>query len=150
MEVNASEALLKQQSRDGVELGPRLAYAGRTRLSLVTVKVAVSQSRHMTEGPEWRGTFRLNLMSDEPIFGADEWRTLYRPLPKDVYDAVKQCEDAVGVEIGNLHPDSRSMGQSVAVWSIITFFLIQNIEELKQTAREWTDETPRESESPRE
>ena len=78
-------------------------------------------------------------MSEEPIFGADEWRTLYRPLPKDVYEAIKIAEDLVGVEIGNMSSDGRSMGQSVAIWSIITHFLNDNSEALKQTAREWKD-----------
>jgi hypothetical protein len=78
-------------------------------------------------------------MSDAPIFGADEWRTLYRPLPKDVYDAVKMAEDLIGVEIGNASPDSRSMGFSVQIWSILTHFLTQHSEELKQMAREWTE-----------
>ena len=78
-------------------------------------------------------------MSDAPIFGADEWRTLYRPLPKDVYEAIKIAEDAVGVEIGNMSSDGRSMGQSVAIWSILTHFLSENSEALKQTAREWKE-----------
>ena len=78
-------------------------------------------------------------MSDEPIFGADEWRTLYRPLPKDVYDAVKQIEDMVGAEIGNTSSENRSMGQSVSVWIVITQFLFEKSEELKAKAREWKE-----------
>lgn len=73
-----------------------------------------------------------------PIFGADEWRTLYRPLPKDVKDAVTEIEDMIGAEIGNLS-STRSMGQSVAVWTILTQFLIENAEALREKAREWRD-----------
>ena len=78
-------------------------------------------------------------MSEAPIFGGDEWRTLYRPLPKDVYDAIKQSEDLIGVEIGNMSSEGRSMGQSVAVWTILTQFLIEKSEELKAKAREWKE-----------
>lgn len=85
--------------------------------------------------------------SDAPIFGKDEWRTLFRPLPKDVYDAVKQSEDLVGVEIGNLSSENRSMGASVAIWTILTQFLIENVDALKAKAKEWNAdaETPRSS-----
>jgi hypothetical protein len=77
--------------------------------------------------------------TSSPIFGADEWRTLFRPLPKDIYDAIKQCEDLIGIEIGNVSSENRSMGQSVAVWTILTQFLIENIEELKIKAREFVE-----------
>jgi hypothetical protein len=77
--------------------------------------------------------------ADTPIFSGDPWRTLYRPLPKDVYDAVKQCEDMIGIEIGNMSSENRSMGQSVAVWTILTQFLLEKSEELKAKAREWAD-----------
>jgi hypothetical protein len=83
-------------------------------------------------------------MNDGPIFGLDEWKTLHRPLPKDVYEAVKMAEDLVGVEIGNKSSEGRSMGQSVTVWTIITQFLIENSEALKAKAKEWNDQTPRE------
>jgi hypothetical protein len=50
------------------------------------------------------------------------------------------AEDAVGVEIGNKSSEGRSMGKSVAVWTIITQFLIENSEALKAKAKEWNEQ----------
>jgi AAA+ ATPase superfamily predicted ATPase len=82
---------------------------------------------------------KCNTASDEDSIFADKWKTLYRPLPKAVYDVVKEIEDLVGIEIGNLSSENRSMGQSVAVWSILTHFMNEHIEELKQTAKDWKE-----------
>ena len=85
--------------------------------------------------------------SEEDSLFADKWKTLYRPLPKAVYDAVKMSEDLVGVEIGNLSSENRSMGSSVAIWTILTQFLIENVDALRAKAKEWNAdaETPRNS-----
>jgi hypothetical protein len=80
------------------------------------------------------------MSDDDPIFDAkDPWRTLHRPLPKPIYDIVTGIENIVGETLGNISADNRSMGVSVAVWTVIAMFLIENREGLKAKALEWKE-----------
>jgi hypothetical protein len=79
-------------------------------------------------------------MADEPtdvIVAEDEWRTFKRVLPRDVHELLKSFEADVAHEIGT---GLVGIGGSVQIWSIITRFLDEHREALKQMAKEWTGE----------
>lgn len=69
----------------------------------------------------------------ENVIDADEWRTIKRVLPRDLYMEWMDFEAVVGEEIGS----SVSLGASVAIWSILTHLVREHKEELRQLAREW-------------
>ena len=71
----------------------------------------------------------------EVIVAEDEWRTFKRVLPRDVHELLKSFEADVADEI---RTSAQGIGGSVQVWSVITRFLDEHREALRQMAKEWT------------
>lgn len=75
-------------------------------------------------------------LPDDVTVTSDEWRTLHRALPRDLYEVIKSLEDDIADAAG---VGRVSMGGSVAVWTIWTRFNADRLEELKSFAKEWND-----------
>jgi hypothetical protein len=77
------------------------------------------------------------LNTTEVTVASDEWRTLKRVLPKDVYDIFIEAERAIAEEqnIG-----TEALGSSVQVYTTLAHFLLENMEHLRAKAREFNDD----------
>lgn len=80
----------------------------------------------------------------EVIVAADEWRTIKRVLPRDIYEAIKGFEQAIGREIGGVE----SIGSSVQIWTVLCQFLREHEPALIEMAREWKESSGESSIAP--
>ena len=78
-------------------------------------------------------------MSDTEVIVTDDkaWATLKRVLPRDLYNIVKDSEQLVGEEIGNI---GEGVGGSIQIWIVITRLLYEHREELRQLAKDFVEE----------
>jgi hypothetical protein len=73
----------------------------------------------------------------ENLVASDDWATLKRVLPHDIYDEMKRFESLVAKEI---QASEVGLGASILIWSIIVHFLREHEAALVQCAKEWKAE----------
>lgn len=78
-------------------------------------------------------------METELTVASDEWRTIHRALPKDIYDSIRAVEHQVADLAG---VGKEGLGASVIVWTILGKFLndpIINVV-LVELAKDWSSD----------